>query len=76
MDKKQLDNILARTTPYDSADYLRTEADSAAYLEAALEDGDPELIATALRNVARAQGMECLTKLAGVNQPVKGANKR
>ena len=30
---------------YDTADYLKTEADITAYLDAVMEDGDPSLIA-------------------------------
>lgn len=33
------------------------DADIAAYLEAALEDGDPALVAAALGDIARAKGM-------------------
>lgn len=36
------------TYPYDPAEYLRDDADMAAYLEAALEDGDPALVAHVL----------------------------
>lgn len=49
------------TRPWDAADYLKTEADIESYLEAALEDGDPQLIAAALGDIARARGM---TKVA------------
>ena len=35
-------------TPWDSADHLRTDEDMAAYLDAALEEGDPDLVAAAL----------------------------
>ena len=45
------------TTPWDPADHLHTEEDMAAYLEAALEDADPALIAAALGEIARAKGM-------------------
>ena len=31
------------TTPWDPADHLKSEEDMAAYLEAALEEGDPAL---------------------------------
>ena len=37
-----------KTTRWDTADYLRTKKDIAAYLNAALEDGDPDLLKTAL----------------------------
>ncbi|PWR23094.1 putative addiction module antidote protein [Zavarzinia compransoris] len=40
---------------YDTADYLKTEEDIAAYLEACVEDGDPALIAAALGDIARAR---------------------
>jgi len=41
------------TTAFDSADYLNTAEDIAAYLEAYLEDGTPEEIRAALDTVAR-----------------------
>lgn len=49
------------TRPWDAADYLKTDADIDAYLDAALEDGDPQLITAALGDVAKARGM---TKIA------------
>lgn len=42
---------------YDSAEVLNTPARIAAYMEAAMEDGDPALVAHALGVVARAHGM-------------------
>ena len=44
-----------RTRPWDAAEHLETEEDMAAYLEAALEDGDAALVAAALGDIARAQ---------------------
>lgn len=35
---------------------LKVESEAAAYLDAALEDGDPKIFLAALRNVAMAQG--------------------
>jgi probable addiction module antidote protein len=46
-----------RTERWDVADHLATEEDMAAYLEAAVEDGDPTLVTAALGDVARAKGM-------------------
>ena len=43
-----------KTKPYDVAEYLETEEEMAAYLQAALEDGDPALVIHALGNIARA----------------------
>lgn len=42
-----------QTKPWDAADHLRDDADAAAYLDAALEDGDAHLVAAALGDVAR-----------------------
>lgn len=47
---------------YDTADYLRDELDVQAYLEAALEDGDPAMIALALGNIARARNISQLAR--------------
>ncbi len=46
-----------KTRPWDAAEHLETEEDMAAYLEAALEEGDPALVAAALGDIARAKGM-------------------
>jgi probable addiction module antidote protein len=52
------------TTKWDAADYLDSPEMIAAYIDAALEDGDPALIAAALENVARAKGMSKAAKEA------------
>jgi probable addiction module antidote protein len=44
------------TTTWDVVEHLKTEEDMAQYLEAALEDGSPDLIAAALGDIARACG--------------------
>ena len=44
-----------RTTRYDNAALLEDPRDVAAYLEAALDDGDHRVIAEALGNIARAK---------------------
>ena len=46
-----------RFSRYDTADYLKSEADIAAYLDAVIEDGDPALIAAALEDVTHARSM-------------------
>lgn len=51
--RKKLAKI--KTLWWDGAEHLTTETDMAAYLEAALEDGDPALIVAALSDVARAK---------------------
>lgn len=56
------------TKAFDSADYLNTPAEIAAYLDAVLEDGDPALVAHALGVVARAKGMSEIAGKAGVSR--------
>lgn len=47
---------------YDTADYLRDERDIQAYLEAAVEDDDPAMIAVALGNIARSRNISQLAR--------------
>lgn len=56
------------TTRWDPADHLRTDEDMAAYLEAALEEGDPALVAAALGDIARAKGMTQVAREAGLGR--------
>lgn len=44
------------SVPFRAADYLRSEAEIAAYLEAMLADGDARVVPVALRTVADAVG--------------------
>ena len=55
---------------YDTADYLKTEEDMVAYLEACMEEAgdDPTYIAAALGTVARAHGMMRLAKETGLTR--------
>lgn len=55
---------------YDTADYLKTEEDIAAYLEVVMEDGadDPGLVAHALGVVARARNMSQLARETGMTR--------
>jgi probable addiction module antidote protein len=56
------------TQPWDPVDHLRSEADMAAYLEAALEEGDPALVAAALGDIARAKGMTQVARDTGLGR--------
>jgi len=56
------------TTRWDAVDSLTTPESIASYLEAAFEDGTPALIAAALGDVARAQGMTQVAKQAGLTR--------
>ncbi len=56
------------TTRWDSTEYLKTEEDMVAYLEACLEEAgdDPAFIAQALGTIARAKGMTQLARDTGL----------
>jgi probable addiction module antidote protein len=56
------------TIIWDPATHLATIGDVAAYLEAALQDGDPQVIAAALGDIARAKGMSQIARKAGVGR--------
>jgi len=56
------------TTRFDIQDHLKAREDQIAYLEAALEDGDPALIAAALGDVARAQGASQFARDTGLSR--------
>jgi probable addiction module antidote protein len=53
---------------WDTADYLKTSKDIAAYLEAVFEDGDPALITHALGVIARSEGMTEIAKATGLTR--------
>ena len=57
-----------KTRPWDAADHLQDELDVAAYLDAAFEDGDPQLIAAALGDVARSHGMTRIAAKTGLGR--------
>lgn len=55
---------------WDSAEYLKTEEDMAAYLDACFAEGgdDPAFIARALGTIARARGMTQLARDTGISR--------
>ena len=66
--RKEVAMAKTQTRPWDATDYLETEEDIVAYLEAAFDDGDPRLIAAALGDVARAKGMTKIATEAGLGR--------
>jgi probable addiction module antidote protein len=54
------------TYPWDVADHLVTREDMAAYLEAALEEGDPTLVVAALKDIVRSQEISHITRETGL----------
>jgi probable addiction module antidote protein len=57
-----------QTQPWDAVEHLETDEDMVAYLDAALEDGDPGVIVAALGDIARAKGMTQVAREAGVGR--------
>ena len=57
-----------RTKSWDAVEHLKSDEEIAAYLEAALEDGDPALVAAALGDIARAKGMTEIAREAGLGR--------
>jgi len=53
---RQMDktSIALETTLWDPVEHLDSDAAIAAYIEAALEDGDPAILATVLNDIVRA----------------------
>ncbi len=58
-----------KSTTYKTSDYLKNKTAVVAYLNVALEDGDPAVLLEALRNVADAKGgMGALAKATGMSR--------
>ena len=47
---------------YDTADYLKTREDVLAFLDAALEENDPDFLLSAIGDIARSKGMAQIAK--------------
>lgn len=59
---------MKRAKRYDAVEFLETDEDIVAYLNAALDDGDPALVSAALGDIARARGMTQLARETGVTR--------
>ena len=57
-----------KLTPFDPANYLKSEEDVFYYLEAAMEGNDPKHIARAIGDVARSKIMTEIAKKSGAGQ--------
>ena len=53
---------------FDAADYLKSEEDIAAYLEAATEDGDPQILFAAMGDVVKARNVSRVARKAGLTR--------
>ncbi len=54
--------------PFDASEYLDNEEVIAEYLTAALENPDPDVFLTAVRDVAKARGIATVAAKAGVGR--------
>ena len=59
---------MKKLKPFDAADYLDNENVIAEYLNAALEDENPDVFLVAISDVAKARGMSKLAKDAGLGR--------
>ncbi len=59
---------MTTTTKWDMADNIETPEDAAAYLEAALEENDPEFLLAVLGDNARSRGMTQIARDAGLSR--------
>jgi probable addiction module antidote protein len=59
---------MTQFAPFDAADYLDNEKVIAEYLNAALEDPNPDVFLVAVRDVAQAHGMAQLAKDTGLGR--------
>ena len=58
----------SKLTKWDSAEYLKTDEDILHYIEACLEENDPQLITHALGVIAKAKGMSQLARDTGMTR--------
>ena len=59
---------MVKFSKWDVTEHLKTEKDIQLYLKAAFDDGDPDLIAAVLGDIAKIRGMSKIAKKAGVNR--------
>jgi probable addiction module antidote protein len=57
-----------QTRLWDASEHLENEEDMVAYLEAALQEGDPALVAAALGDIARAKGITQIARDTGLGR--------
>ena len=57
-----------KTTAWNVAEHLKTKEEREAYLNAAFEDGDASVIAAALGDIAKAEGLSKVAKRTGLGR--------
>lgn len=58
---------MADTTRWSALDHLDSDEEQAAYLDAALDDGDSGLVATVIGDIARARGVTRFAEETGID---------
>ena len=59
---------MVNISEFDASEYIESEEDAIAYLNAAAETGDPSLMQAAIGDIAKARGMGQIAKEAGVSR--------
>lgn len=59
---------IINVSKFDASEYIESEEDAIAYLNAAAETGDPSLLQAAIGDIAKARGMGQIAKKAGVGR--------
>lgn len=59
---------MTTTTKWDMADSIETPEEAATYLEAALEENDPEFLLAVLGDIARSKGMTRIARDTGLSR--------
>ncbi|MCY4624756.1 MAG: putative addiction module antidote protein [Chloroflexi bacterium] len=57
-----------KTIPWDPATHIKNDAYAAEYLQAALEGGDPRVVAAVLGHIARYKGMAHVARVTGLGR--------
>ncbi|PSJ62511.1 addiction module antidote protein [Kumtagia ephedrae] len=60
--------MATETTRWDATEHLDSPEAIAAYIDAAMEDGDPALVSAVLGDVARAMGMTQIARETGMSR--------
>jgi len=61
-------DMALKTTRFDSAEFLDSDEEIAAYIDAVLEGGDSAMLAHAIGTIARARGMSEIAKETGLSR--------
>ena len=59
---------MTKLAPFDAADYLDSEETMAEYLQACLDDSNPDVFLSALADVAKAKGMAEIARASGLGR--------